>query len=90
MASGSPESSGLESRNTWLPYFQCSADFPGQQVRDFRVSGDRFAAAGFRIPVNRMGTALAFGWATVGFKVVDQFLALHARTRGEILATLLR
>lgn len=36
------------------------------------------------------GTALAFEWATVGFKVVDQFLALHARTRGEILATLLR
>jgi hypothetical protein len=45
---------------SWLRDFQCTADFSGQQVRDFGMSGNGFPASGFWIPVNRMGTALTF------------------------------
>jgi hypothetical protein len=47
------------------------------------MTGDRLAASGVRVPVNRMGTALTFKGATVGFKVADQLLAFLMQGRGE-------
>ena len=67
---------------SWLWDFQRAADFPGQQVGDFSVARDGFAATGGVISLDRLGAAFALERSTVGFEGADQFPALHEGARG--------
>ena len=57
---------------------QRAADFPDEQIGDFVVAGDRFAATRGGIPVDGMRAAFAFERAAVRFEVADEFAPFQA------------